>query len=196
MGGSSGFGATETGLLARHGDVDGADAFGGRDFDSFVRLHSSGLLRTAYLLTGNPYNAEDLLQATLTDLLGKWAKVTAAETPLAYVRQAMTNRFLSGRRTKAGNEITLWDIPDRPGGADVSADVVSRHEVLGLLETLSSRQRSAVVLRYFHDLPDHEIAAALGCRAATVRSLISRGLTALGRLSTEAVIPNEEGGRR
>jgi RNA polymerase sigma-70 factor (sigma-E family) len=137
------------------------------------------LYGTAYLLTGSRDAAEELVQDTLVRLHPKWARVAAAESPLAYVRRALINGFLARRRRAASRELPLWDLPDLADTADVAEAVSTRRTLITLLAGLPARQRAALVMRYLYDLPDPEIAAALGCRVATVRSIVSRGITAL-----------------
>lgn len=148
-------------------------------FADFVAANSRSLYGTAYLLTGNPDNAEDLLQETLSRLYPKWASVAAAESPVAYVRRALANRFVDTTRGRAYRDVAVWELPDSAANIDVATTVANRGAVWQLLGTLPERQRAAIVLRYFHDLPDAEIAAALNCRLASVRSLISRGVAAM-----------------
>jgi RNA polymerase sigma-70 factor (sigma-E family) len=147
------------------------------EFAQFVTTHSESLFKTAYLLTRDAGSAEELLQETLVRLYPRWAQVTRAEAQVAYVRRALTNQWLTGRRKRVAVEfvegIGALDLPDM---TDALAD---QDLVWRLLGSLPHRQRAALVLRYFHDLPDAEIAAALDCRQVTVRSLISRGLAAM-----------------
>lgn len=150
-----------------------------RAFAPFVRAYTPTLLRTAYLLTGNRSAAEDLVQETLVHLYPKWDKVAAADAPLAYVRRSMANNFVNGTRRASSRELVLEAVPDRRDQRDDMTQVVEREALWGMLRGLPSRQRAALVLRFFHDLSDEDIAAALDCRLGTVRSLISRGLTAL-----------------
>jgi RNA polymerase sigma factor (sigma-70 family) len=75
--------------------------------------------------------------------------------------------------------VSVYDVPEHADERDPGARFDDRDELWTLLRTLPERQRAALVLRYFHDLPDEDIAVALGCREGTVRSLISRGLAAL-----------------
>ena len=149
------------------------------EFTEFVHQHSRALFGTALLLTGTSDRAEELLQDTLADLYPKWQRVMMADSSLAYVRRSMTNRYISQQRRPSAKDIAIWDLPDRPAPGDIAETIAGRHQVWQLLETVSGRQRAALVLRYFHDLPDDEIAASLGCRVGTVRSLISRGLESL-----------------
>jgi len=148
-------------------------------FTSFVREHTSALLGTAYLLTGDAVAAEELVQRTLVHLYPKWDKVTAAEAPLAYVRRSVINGFVNERRSPASREYAVATVPDVGVPDTAVGRLADRDEIWTLLRGLPERQRAALVLRYFHDLPDAEIADALHCRAGTVRSLISRGLAAM-----------------
>lgn len=153
-----------------------ADAVG---FETFVRAHSDGLYRTAFLLVGSRPAAEDLLQDTLSNLYPQWSRVAAADVPLAYVRRSLVNRFVSQRRAGSGRDVAMWELPDRWDGRDMAETVALRGTLWQLLHAIPERQRAAIVLRHFHDLPEPEIAAVLGCRPVTVRSLISRGLATM-----------------
>jgi RNA polymerase sigma-70 factor (sigma-E family) len=149
------------------------------EFAPFVRANTPALLRTAYLLTGSASAAEELVQDTFARLYPKWARIEAAEVPLAYVRRAMTNGFINHQRRAGRREFAVESVPELADRWDAAAQLADRDEVWTLLRTLPDRQRAALVLRYFHDLPDEEIASTLDCRVGTVRSLISRGLAAL-----------------
>ena|SRR5664279_2399799 len=152
---------------------------GERDFSRFVRAHTSALLRTAYLLTGDVSSAEELVQDTLVRLYPKWQLVQAADVPLAYVRRSLANAFVNHSRRASRREIAVEFLPERPDGRDLPGQLDDRDELWSMLRELPDRQRAALVLRFFHDLPDDEIGTALGCRIGTVRSLISRGLAEL-----------------
>lgn len=148
-------------------------------FAGFVREHTPALLRTAYLLTGNAPAAEELVQDTFVRLYPKWDKVQAADVPIAYVRRAMTNGYINHQRRAARREYAYEDVPERMDDRDVLGQLADRDQIWAGLRTLPERQRAALVLRFFEDLSDEESAAALDCRVGTVRSLISRGLSAL-----------------
>jgi len=159
-------------------------------FAGFVRANTAALLRTAYLLTASSSAAEELVQDTLVRLYPKWDRVEAADVPLAYVRRALTNTFLNERRRPSSREIVVDVLPEYQDSRyrdqrDEMQQVADRDEVWALLNGLPDRQRAALVMRYFHDLPDAEIAEALGCRVGTVRSLISRGLADLRERQVE-----------
>jgi RNA polymerase sigma-70 factor (sigma-E family) len=162
-------------------------------FESFVRGHTVVLMRTAFLLTGSKAAAEELLQETLTRLYPQWLRVSSADAPVAYVRRAMTNGFVSQRRAPAARDVSVWELPDGWDGADLAETVAARCTVWQLLATLPPRQRAAIVLRHFHDLPEREIAQALGCRPVTVRSLISRGLAAMRAQVDDTLAANSVG---
>ena len=149
-------------------------------YETFVRLHADALFTTAYMLTGNASEAEELLQDTLVRLYPKWSRVMAADLPLAYVRRSIANAFVSSRLRPATRELLTPNPPERSAGPDPAVAVTDRDQLWQLLASLSHRQRAALVLRYLYDVPDEDIAAALGCRTATVRSLTSRGAATLG----------------
>jgi RNA polymerase sigma-70 factor (sigma-E family) len=169
--------------------VDVADRSAELDerFTAFVRAQSDALLKTAYLLTRNGPDAEELVQDSLVWLFPRWAQVEAASYQVAYVRKAMVNRFLAGKRRMSSTEVHLDESYDSFAVAaerstparDQTADYDERDRIWQELGVLSERQRAALVLRFFHDLPDAEVADALDCRVGTVRSLISRALTTL-----------------
>ncbi|MDQ1606188.1 MAG: hypothetical protein QOJ18_555 [Microbacteriaceae bacterium] len=148
-------------------------------FEAFVRTNSRTLFGTAYLLTGDPGAAEELLQDTLARLYPKWASVQSATSQVAYVRRAIANRFISSKRSRDARDISAWEAPELADADDVASTVTDRRMLWQLLATLPERQRAAIVLRFFHDLPDAEIATALDCREVTVRSLVSRGVAAM-----------------
>jgi RNA polymerase sigma-70 factor (sigma-E family) len=148
-------------------------------FAGFVRENTPALLRTAYLLTGNANQAEELVQDTLVRLYPKWDRVASADVPLAYVRRSLTNAYINQRRRAARREVPYEDVPERPDPYDVMDEVADRDQIWAGLRHLPQRQRAALVLRFFEGMSDEESALALGCRVGTVRSLISRGLATL-----------------
>lgn len=154
------------------------------EFTSFVRQHSTVLLRSAYLLTGDRLEAEELVQDTLVRLYPNWGRVSAAEVPLAYVRRSLTNNFLNGRRRRSSGDLLFAEPPERGYDPDLGGRLSDRQLVRQLLDGLPDRQRAVLVLRFFDDLEDTEIASIIGCRRGTVRSIISRGLQQL-RAETE-----------
>jgi RNA polymerase sigma-70 factor (sigma-E family) len=148
-------------------------------FAGFVRDNTPALLRTAYLLTGNALQAEDLVQDTLVRLYPKWDRVQAADVPLAYVRRSLTNGFINQNRRASRREVAYEDVPERVDPFDPVDQLADRDQIWAGLRHLSERQRAALVLRFFEDMSDDDAATALGCRVGTVRSLVSRGLAVL-----------------
>jgi RNA polymerase sigma-70 factor (sigma-E family) len=149
-------------------------------FTEFVRGRSSALLRTAVLLVGGDRGqGEDLLQGVLERMYVRWDRIEGP--PEAYARRALAHAALNrwrGRRRRP--ELPLLD-PD-PGGAapgDDPAAVDLRDALVRALLTLPPRQRAVLVLRYFDDLPEAEVAHALGCSVGTVKSQTSRALSRL-----------------
>jgi RNA polymerase sigma-70 factor (sigma-E family) len=146
------------------------------DFEDFVRVHVPSLVRTAFLLTGGDGPAaEDAVQETLTRLYPRWARVQQSDHPLAYVRRSLINTYLNSVRSMSAREFVVRDAEDRTQVGDMTQAVGDRDQIRQLPE----RQRVALVLRYFDDLTDREVARAMGCRPGTARSLISRGLASV-----------------
>jgi RNA polymerase sigma-70 factor (sigma-E family) len=139
--------------------------------DDLVRLyerHYDGLVRLAYLVSGEPAVAEEVVQEAFVKAHRSWDRV---RDPLPYLRTAVVNGCRSwGRRQKLERERR----PRPPEPARQEPD-----ELWDALATLKDRPRAAVVLRYYADLPDAEIAEILDCRLATVRTTIHRALAAL-----------------
>jgi RNA polymerase sigma-70 factor (sigma-E family) len=148
------------------------------EYDEFVRATSGALFATAFLMTGDAGEAEDLLQETWVAMHRNWARVEAADSPIAYVRRSLTNRFVSTRRRRSLWP-AVWGAHQNSVVEDGTQVVLDRILLSKLLASLTARQRAAIVLRYFEDQTDRGIADALGCSAATARSLISRGVASM-----------------
>jgi len=130
--------------------------------------HFAALVRMAYLVSGRADRAEELVQDAFVRTHGAGSRV---RDPLPYVRTAVLNGCRSfGRRQKLERERQ----PPPPDPVPLGAD-----ELWDALATLTARQRAAIVLRFYCDLPDADIAAAIGCREATVRTSVHRGLAKL-----------------
>lgn len=159
----------------------------GVSFEEYAAAAWPRLYRSAYLLTGHHADAEDVAQQTLVKAHAAWSKVTAARTPDAYVRRILTNTFLSAKRPKArGLELLTDDPPERPPSASPAAHpgqpgaaVEDRMVLWPHVKQLPPQQRAVIVLRYYEDLSEAEIAETLGCSRGTVKSTAHRALTAL-----------------
>ncbi len=154
-----------------------ADEVPGSGLDVFAEAHGVALTRFAYLLCGNRAGADDLVQDTYLKLHQRFGERLAVAAPLAYARRTLVNLHISQRRRRAAGEIMLADLPDTLAAPAV--DHGAQDEMWRLLAGLTERQRAVIVLRYYLDLPDREIAAVLGCREGTVRSLASRAVAEL-----------------
>jgi RNA polymerase sigma-70 factor (sigma-E family) len=157
-------------------------------FAEFVRTSAPQLARTAYLLTGNRASAEDLVQDALLRLYRRRSWLLGAQAPVAYARRTLTNLYINDRRRRASTEFITDEVPERATESDISGIIAERDALWARLGSLPAKQRAAIVLRYYHDLSDSDIGAALECREGTVRSLISRGLAAL-RIDPEPSLP-------
>jgi RNA polymerase sigma-70 factor (sigma-E family) len=149
-------------------------------FEALVDARSTRLLRTAYLLTGDWGLAEDLLQTALAKTWVHWHEVRDKDAAEAYVRQTMSRTFATWWRRRWRGE-TPSDVLPEPTGTDPWNDVDAKHLLRRALAELPPRQRAIVVLRFYEDLTEPQVAAVLGCSVGTVKSTVSR---ALGRLRT------------
>ena len=137
------------------------------------------LLGFAQLITGDRHQAEDIVQEVLARTHLRWARVSRMEAPEAYVRKAITREYLSWRRRRASSERVLADVPDRPLHGDLAASTVDRDRMWRLLAGLPPTQRAVLVLRFYCDLPDEQIADVLGRARSTVRAEASRAMARL-----------------
>jgi RNA polymerase sigma-70 factor (sigma-E family) len=147
-------------------------------FDDFVVARGQSLTKLAHLLSHDRGEAEDLVQETLASAYARWHKIERADYPEAYVRRMMVNRHISLWRRHRGRVEPRHVLPERTV-PDPSATSDLSHALRDIVRTLPAKQRAAVVLRYYADYADADIAEALGCSPATVRSQISRALTTL-----------------
>jgi RNA polymerase sigma-70 factor (sigma-E family) len=150
----------------------------GHDFDRFVSEGTDGLVRTAYLIVGDLHEAEDLVQETLFKVARRWPRVSRMDYPGAYARRILVNLALRGSPKRSRRRAELSETqPGNPAAPATPLD--GDDELHAALATLPSRQRAVLVLRYFLDLPEAEVAAALQCSLGTVKSTASRGLARL-----------------
>ncbi len=157
------------------------------DFEGFVEARYAALARTAVLLTGDRGTGEDLVQEALIRTYTSWGRVRDVGAAEAYVRTTMVRLLLRDRRRRWSGEIPHADLPDRPSPP---ADPATAHSVRAALRLLPTDQRAALVLRFYADQSEAQIAETLQCAPGTVKSRISRGLLALraGGLLTDETI--------
>ncbi|GIF73332.1 DNA-directed RNA polymerase sigma-70 factor [Asanoa siamensis] len=154
----------------------------GTDFESFFRARAPALLRTAYLLTGDRHLAEDLVQEALARTFRAWRRIGDSGNPEAYARRVMYHLQVSRWRLRRVVETMPGDLPEQHGHVDHAHDAVERLALRRALLALPVRQRAVVVLRYFEDHSDTEIADILNCRVGTVKSHSARALRRLRAL--------------
>ncbi|GII81556.1 DNA-directed RNA polymerase sigma-70 factor [Sphaerisporangium rufum] len=143
------------------------------DFAEFAADRIDALFRYAYMLSGNPHDAADLVQEAMLRLRGSWSRVRRKDDPESYVKTTITRLHISVWRRRR-REHLAWEVPERPQPV-----AESPLDLWDDLARLPKRQRAVLVLRYYQDLPDAEIAEILGISPATVRSQAHR---ALGKL--------------
>lgn len=160
------------------------NAQGQENFREFVANRSPALLRTATLLSGGDVHAaEDLLQNALIKAAGRWSRI---EEPEPYVRQILYRQQISRWRLRRRHrEVSVADPPDVASGGDHGGQTDLRLVMRRALARLTARQRTVLVLRYFEDLPEAEVARLLGCSVGTVRSTTHRSLAKLRGLAPE-----------
>jgi RNA polymerase sigma-70 factor (sigma-E family) len=149
-----------------------------RDFEDFVAARGDSLIRFAFMLCGDPHRAEDLVQTALARVYPHWGRVSAMERPEAYVKTVLVHDHLRWWRRRSSGEVPVAAPREIPT-ADPSTAHAAREAAWQLLARLPRQQRAVLVLRYYEDLPDADIAAILDCQPATVRSLAFRALAAL-----------------
>ena len=146
--------------------------------DAYVRSAPGGI-RLAYLLTGDRAVAEDLVQEAFVRFVGRLRFLRDLDAFEPYLRRTIVNLSKNHFRRRAVERAYLEREGPRIEDVSTDPDVATYDTLRSALLRLPLRQRAALVLRYFEDLPDSTIAELLGCRQATVRSLVARGLEAL-----------------
>jgi RNA polymerase sigma-70 factor (sigma-E family) len=158
-------------------------ARGDEEFTEFAAAFSPRLLHAAYLLTGNRHTAEDAAQTALVRTYAAWPRVRHADA-FAYARKVLVNHVTDGWRRR-GREYATEALPERPEPADVAEEVTLRRWLVGALSSLTSRERTVIVMRYFFDLPEAVVADELRITVGTVKSTSSRALAKL-RVSADS----------
>jgi RNA polymerase sigma-70 factor (sigma-E family) len=146
-------------------------------FRDFVASRSPALLRSAWMLTGDLQLAEDLLQTALARTWPHWSRVSTGQ-PDAYVRRVMVRTHGAWWRRRWRAEAPAAVVPDETV-ADPYLQSDDRGVLIAALAGLPTRQRQAVVLRYYDDLPEKEVADLMGCSVGTVKSQSAKGLARL-----------------
>lgn len=152
-------------------------------FDDFVRAHVGDLVRMAYVITWDQFEAEDLVQECLFRVSRRWSSVGSMEMPHAYARRIVANLAFDGRRRRSRRRLELSvsglaPLADERSALELEAFAL-RSELTVALGQLTRQQRTVLGLRYFLDLSEAEVAAILGCSTGNVKSTASRALVRL-----------------
>ena len=148
------------------------------EFRDYVTSRGRALLRTAYLLTGNLADAEDLVQAALAKTYLAWDRIEDRGALDGYVRRAMVNTHISWWRRRRVQEFPTDELPDR-AVADHAGDSDLQETLRRAIDRLPQRMRTAVMLRYYEDMTEAEVAERLGVSLGTVKSTVSRAVAKL-----------------
>lgn len=155
----------------------GAPRHGRGDVADLARRHGLELTRFAYLLCGDRQRAEDLVQDVLLRMYRRFPGSLPLDNPVRYARRALANANVSRSRRAASREVVVELVPDQ--APDNQSDPADGDVLWQALRRLPVRQRTVLVLRFYLDADDRNIADTLDCRSGTVRSLASRGLASL-----------------
>jgi RNA polymerase sigma-70 factor (sigma-E family) len=156
-----------------------------RRFESFVAEVTNDLIRTGYLMTCDLSETEDLVQETLLRTARRWNRVRSMDHPAAYARRILVNLVIDGQE---GRKRRRNELDSSNGALGEYADETANRAIRGIdarsdfrlaLAALPPQQRAVIVLRYWEDLPETEVAGLLGCSVGTVKSTASRGLARL-----------------
>lgn len=161
-------------------------------FHEFVVHRSPALSRTAYLLTGDHQLAEDLLQSALARTYRHWRRIRDGD-PEAYVRRVMYHQQVSWwRRRRFTERLEADPAPAQAGHPDPSDAAALRVTLAAALRQLIPRQRAVLVLRFYEDLTEAQVAAVLGCSVGTVKRHGHDALVRLRAVAPELVDPVPE----
>jgi RNA polymerase sigma-70 factor (sigma-E family) len=148
-------------------------------FEEFAASRLPALLAFATVLSGQRATAEDIAQEVLIRAYHKWDQIGSMDRPDLYVRKMIMNEFLSWRR-RSWRLIPSGDPDqDQPVTADYATGHAEQNAMLAQIMGLPRRQRAVLVLRYYEDRSDAEIAELLGCTPGSVRAYASRALARL-----------------
>jgi len=182
-------GHAETGVLRAGQQAEGSGV--GRDqqaaadqVTALYRVHGMDLVRIAAVMLGSRAGAEDAVQDAFYGLYRRWHQLADPRNALPYVRSAVMNRCRSELRRQARlqRRADQNHRPLDPESPEQAAILGEEHrDVIAALRRLPDRQRESLILRYFMDLPEPEIATAMGVSQGTVKSTTSRALAALAR---------------
>ncbi|MDT0434327.1 MULTISPECIES: SigE family RNA polymerase sigma factor [Streptomyces] len=149
------------------------------EFTAYVQERRASLYATAYHLTGDRFEAEDLLQSALFSTYRAWERISDKAAVGGYLRRTMTNLHISAWRRRKLNEYPTEELPETPGDTDAMRGTELRAVLWQALARLPELQRTMLVLRYYEGRTDPEIADILDISVGTVKSSIWRSLRRL-----------------
>ncbi|MEP6666316.1 MAG: SigE family RNA polymerase sigma factor [Nocardioidaceae bacterium] len=155
-------------------------------FNAFVSGRFAALARTAYLLTGNHHDAEDLVQTALAKAARAWPRIRHRPEP--YVRRILYNENISQWRKRRVSEHSTSEPNGRlPGHEGATDDLATKITLQRALAKLTPKQRTVLVLRYYEDLTEKQAAAAMGVSVGTIKSQTRHALMRLRQLAPDLV---------
>ena len=157
------------------------DAVQDEVFRAFVAARGHALIRTAYLLTGDQQLAEDLVQTSLERAVRHWSAIRDPGAAEAYVRRTMYREQVSLWRRRRVTELSSATVPEPRTSGSGDDRVEDRLAMREVLMQLSRRQRAVLVLRYFEDRTEQQVADTLGISVGTVKSTNHKALSRLRR---------------
>ncbi len=160
------------------------------EFSAYLVARQASLLRTAYLLTGDRHQSEDLVQTAFAKLYLAWDRVREHGSLDGYVRRILVNEHNSlWRRAWKRREVATDRLPEAP--THDTYDEGRAGALWELVQTLPRRARAVVVLRYYEELSETETAEVLGISVGTVKSQASRALSALRERTPAELDPHD-----
>ncbi|MEK9519025.1 SigE family RNA polymerase sigma factor [Streptomyces sp. NPDC087908] len=164
---------------AAYGEVTGERSCSEAEFTAYVQERRASLYATAYHLTGDRFEAEDLLQSALFSTYRAWERISDKAAVGGYLRRTMTNLHISAWRRRKLNEYPTEELPETVGESDAMRGTELRAVLWQALARLPELQRTMLVLRYYEGRTDPEIAEILDISVGTVKSSIWRSLRRL-----------------
>jgi RNA polymerase sigma-70 factor (sigma-E family) len=173
--------------IPRHG----TDSEAARNVTLLYQAHAVGLAPLAVIMLGDPGAAEDVVQDAFLGLYRRWHALADPASAPAYLRSSVLNGCRTAARRRSRRDAAADAVRTLAGGTAESAEALAmlseeHREVLAAIRALPARQREALVLRYYLDMTEADVAAAMGISVGTVKSATSRALAALARTLKEA----------
>jgi RNA polymerase sigma-70 factor (sigma-E family) len=150
------------------------------DIENLYRAEAQRFGRVAFLLTGNTEQAQDLVQEAFARMFHRWRSIKDPSALESYLRRTIVNLAQKAWRKRVHEQNYIQSHRSRDEDFVVAhPDLETKEQLFESLRRLPSRQQAAIVLRYYEDLPEREIAKVLDCPVGTVKSSLARGLRAM-----------------